>query len=186
MANTYRPFFSMPRKTIRRILPDFAAVLKHPSLRWTGPLIRDPNLLHINRESVSLGVFVGIFCAFIPLPGQTFIAAALALWLHANLPISVLTIWISNPVTIGPMFYLTHRFGSFLLGSDPIDFTLSLTWQWFSNVGLQILLPLLTGSLICGLFFASCGYFSINYLWRWKVISNWEKRKQMRLTQARK
>jgi len=110
----------MPRKTIRRILPDFAKVLKHPSLRWTEPLIRDPNLLHINRESVSLAVFIGIFAAFIPLPGQTFIAAALAFWLHANLPISVLTIWISNPVTIGPMFYLTHRLGSFLLGSDPI------------------------------------------------------------------
>ena len=121
----------MPRKTIRRILPDFAKVLKHPSLRWTKPLIRDPNLLHLNRESVSLAVFIGILSAFIPLPGQTFIAVGLALWWHANLPISVLTIWISNPLTIGPMFYLTHRFGSFLLGSDPIDFTVSLTWEWF-------------------------------------------------------
>jgi uncharacterized protein (DUF2062 family) len=176
----------MPRKTIRRILPDFAKVLKHPSLRWTEPLVRDPNLLHINRESVSLAVFIGIFAAFIPLPGQTFIAAALAFWWHANLPISVLTIWISNPLTIGPMFYLTHRLGSFLLGSDPIDFTVSLTWQWFSNIGAQILLPLLTGSLLCGLVLASCGYFAINYLWRWKVIRNWEKRKDKRLAQRNK
>ena len=84
------------------------------------------------------------------------------------------------------MFYLTHRLGSFLLGSDPIDFTVSLTWQWFSNIGAQILLPLLTGSLLCGLVLASCGYFAINYLWRWKVIRNWEKRKDKRLAQRNK
>ena len=63
----------MPRKTIRRVLPDFAKVLKHPSLGWAQPLVRDPNLLHLNRESVSLAFFIGIFSAFMPLPGQTFL-----------------------------------------------------------------------------------------------------------------
>lgn len=177
---------SMPRKTLRRILPDFNKVLKHPSLRWTGPLINDPNLLHLNKESVSLAVFIGFFCAFLPLPGQTFIAIALALWWGANLPISILSIWISNPLTIGPMFYLTHRLGSFILGSDPIDFTVSLTWEWFSNMGAQILLPLMVGSLLSGLVFATCGYVLVNFLWRWKVVSNWEKRKDRRLRRLHK
>ena len=84
----------MPRKTIRRVLPDFAKVLKHPSLGWAQPLVRDPNLLHLNRESVSLAFFIGIFSAFMPLPGQTFFAVALAFWWHANLPISIITVWI--------------------------------------------------------------------------------------------
>ena len=96
----------MPKKFIRRVLPDFAAVLKHKSMRWTVPLIRDPNILHLNRESVSLAVFIGILVAFLPLPGQTFVAAGLALWWGANLPLSILCIWISNPVTIAPIFFL--------------------------------------------------------------------------------
>ncbi len=176
----------MPRKLIRRILPDMAGMLKHRSMRWMVPFIRNPNLLHINRESVSLAVFVGIFAAFLPLPGQTFIAAAVAFWWGANLPISVTLIWISNPLTMGPMFYLTYKLGATILGSEHIDFTVALTWQWFSNVGGQILLPLLVGSILAGIFAATVGYLAINYLWRWKVVSNWQKRKNDRINRLGK
>jgi uncharacterized protein (DUF2062 family) len=94
-------------------------------------------------------------------------------------------IWISNPITIPPMFYLTHQLGSFLLGSDPVNFTVALEWEWFSNIGSAILLPLLTGSLLCGIILASIGYFFILNLWRWKVIKNWERRKDLRLQKQR-
>jgi uncharacterized protein (DUF2062 family) len=167
----------MPRKIIRQLLPDMATVLNHPFMRWTAPLIRDPNIMHLNRESVSLAVFIGILVAFIPLPGQTMIAAGLAFWWGANLPISVCLIWISNPLTIGPMFYLTYRIGAALLGSEPMVFTVSLSWEWFSSLGHHILLPLVIGSLLCGIVAAVTGYVLINNLWRWHVIRNWEKRK---------
>ena len=65
----------MPRKTIHRFLPDMNKLLDRPSMRWIKLLAKDPNLFHLNRQSVSLGVAVGIFCAFLPLPGQTVIAA---------------------------------------------------------------------------------------------------------------
>ena len=170
----------MPKKIIRRVLPDLATMLKHPSMRWTAPLIRDPNILHLNRESVSLAVFIGVLVAFLPLPGQTFIAAGLALWWGANLPLSILCIWISNPVTIAPIFFLTYRVGAAVLGSSPLDFSIALTWEWFSNLGSGVFLPLIVGSLLCGVMLASAGYFSIYYLWRWKVIKNWEARKNLR------
>jgi hypothetical protein len=79
------------------------------------------------------------------------------------------------------MFYLTHRLGSYLLGTAPTEFTMSLSWEWFSNLGAGVLLPLVAGSLLCGIVFATIGYFSIRYLWRWKVIKNWEARKDLRL-----
>ena len=79
----------MPRKFIRRLLPDLTAALKHPSMRWAAPLIRDPNIMHLNRQSVSLAVFIGVLIAFLPIPGQTFVAAGLAIWWGANLPISI-------------------------------------------------------------------------------------------------
>ncbi|MDG2502617.1 MAG: DUF2062 domain-containing protein [Porticoccaceae bacterium] len=173
----------MPRKTIHRFLPDIGRLIQRPSLRWISRISHDPNLLHLNRHSVSLAVFIGILCAFIPLPGQTIIAAFMCFWLGANLPIGVVVIWISNPITIPPMFYLTHQLGSFLLGSEPVNFTVALNWEWFSNVGSAILLPLVTGSLLCGIILASIGYFFILNLWRWKVIKNWERRKDLRLEQ---
>lgn len=152
-------------------------MIKHPSLRWLGPLIHDPNLLHLNRHSVSLAFFIGIFSAFTPLPGQTFLAALLAFWLGANLPISIMLIWISNPITIPPMFYLTYKLGNTILGTEPMNLDVSLTWEWFSNIGSKVMLPLMTGSIVCGLLFGTIGYFSIKFLWRWKVIRDWETRK---------
>lgn len=170
----------MPKKLIHRLLPDIGRVLEQPSLRWVRSIAKDPNLLHINRQSVSLAVAIGVFCAFIPLPGQTFIAIFLCYQLRANLALGVLFIWISNPLTLPPMFYLTYQLGSFLLGSDPVAFTVQLNWQWFKSLGADILLPLSLGSLLCGIFFAVISYFTVLFLWRWKVIKNWEQRQQKR------
>ena len=64
------PSKNMPRKFIRRLLPDLTAALKHPSMRWAAPLIRDPNIMHLNRESVSLAVFIGVLIAFLPFPAR--------------------------------------------------------------------------------------------------------------------
>jgi uncharacterized protein (DUF2062 family) len=107
-------------------------------------------------------------------------------WLGANLPIGIILIWISNPITIPPMFYLTHRLGSFILDSDPIPFTVTLSWEWFSSIGSAIVLPLITGSLLCGIIAASIGYFAVRYLWRWKVVKNWEARKDARLLEKQR
>lgn len=147
---------------------------------WAKTLARDPNLLHINRQSISLAVAVGVFCAFLPIPGQTVVAISLCYLLRANLPLGVLAIWISNPLTIPPMFYLTHQLGTFLLGSDPVSLSVQLNWQWFRSLGGDILMPLFLGSILCGIFFAILSYFSILFLWRWKVIKNWEQRQERR------
>jgi len=172
----------MPRKTIRRFLPDIKGLLDRPSLRWISDLPQDPNLLHLNRHSVSLAVFIGIFCAFIPIPIQTLLVIGMCFWWGANLPISMMIIWLSNPITIPPMFYLTYKLGNYLMGTEVGKFSVTLSWQWFSQLGSEILLPLFVGSLLCGTLLASIGYFSILYLWRWKVIRNWEKRKDLRNT----
>ena len=95
----------MPRKTIRRFLPDMSELLNRPSLGWIRSLPQDPNLLHLNRHSVSLAVFIGIFCAFVPIPIQTLMVIAMCFWQGANLPLAMVIIWMSNPLTIPPMFY---------------------------------------------------------------------------------
>ena len=149
-------------------------------MAWVISIAADPNLLHLNRQSVSLAVAIGIFCAFIPVPGQTLIAIFLCYQLRANLALSVVLIWISNPVTIPPMFYLTYQLGALILGTEPLVFTVELDWQWFKNLGTDILLPLFLGSLICATIFSVVGYFVVLYLWRWQVVKNWEQRNKAR------
>ena len=170
----------MPRKTIHRFLPDVNQLLDAPSLRWIRSLARDQNLFHINRHSVSLAFAIGLFCAFLPLPGQTLIAVILCYWLGANLPIGIILIWISNPITIPPMFFLTYQLGSTILDTQPVQFSAQMDWQWFKSLGSDVLKPLFLGSLLCGSILALISYFAVFQLWRWKVLKNWQERKEKR------
>jgi uncharacterized protein (DUF2062 family) len=170
----------MPRKTVRRFIPDVKAVLETPTLGHFKTRINNSNLLNINRHSVSLAVYSGVFCAFLPIPGQTVLALLMCYWLGANLPIAAICIWISNPITIPPMFYLTYRLGSRLLGTEPIALKISFSVEWLMELSNQVLLPLLVGSVLIGITLATVGYLMVLQLWRWKVVQNWEKRRGMR------
>jgi uncharacterized protein (DUF2062 family) len=170
----------MPKKILGRWLPAYSKIKKRPALHWMGPIFARPNLFHINRASVSTSFFIGIFVAFLPIPGQTLIAAFLALLFSSNLPIAVALVWISNPLTIAPLFIFTYGIGVLLLGMEFIDFTLEFSWSWIITQGKLIWLPLLTGSFITGLVCGSLGYILINLLWKWKVQKNWVARQGKR------
>ena len=170
----------MPKKILGRWLPAYSKIKKSPAFHWMGPMFARPNLFHINRASVSTSFFIGIFVAFLPIPGQTLIAAFLALLFSSNLPIAVALVWISNPLTIAPLFIFTYGVGVLLLGMEFIDFTLEFSWSWIITQGKLIWLPLLTGSLITGLVFGGLGYIFINLLWKWKVQKNWMARQGKR------
>lgn len=146
-----------------------------------GPLFKDPNLFHINRASISTSFFIGIFCAFLPIPGQTIVAALLALMFRTNLPVAMVLIWVSNPLTFTPIFLFSYGVGALLLGQELATFSIELSWDWAISQGQAIWLPLLTGSLLCGLVSGGIAYLVIRYLWRWKVIKNWEARNKKRL-----
>ena len=156
----------MPKKILGRWLPAYSKIKKSPAFQWMGPMFARPNLFHINRASVSTSFFIGIFVAFLPIPGQTFIAAFLALLFSSNLPIAVVLVWISNPLTIAPLFIFTYGVGVLLLGMEFIDFTLEFSWSWIITQGKLIWLPLLTGSFITGLVCGGSGYILINLLWK--------------------
>lgn len=142
-----------------------------------GQWIYEPNLWHINRYSTSTAFFIGLFCAFIPLPGQIVIAAIAALWVRANLPLAIALVWISNPITMPPMFYSCYKLGSYLLQTPEVAFELELSWYWLNNGLTLIWKPFLLGCLISGLFFGSVGFLLVNQLWRMHVVKRWLQRK---------
>ncbi|MAH73774.1 MAG: ATP-binding protein [Cellvibrionales bacterium TMED49] len=172
----------MPKRILRWLLPRVNEATKKSKVKWLWSLANDPNLLQVNRHSVSIAVFIGIFIAFLPIPGQTIVVISISLWTRANLPIAAAIVWLSNPITIPPIFYLTYQLGSFLTGAEPIDFTIIASWEWFFIVGNKILIPLMIGGIITGLICGTLGYFLVLRFWRFKVIENWERRKMERKT----
>lgn len=175
----------MAKKFLKRWMPDPAKIRDHASLQFLGSLLHDPNLFHLNRLSVSRAFLVGIFVCFLPIPGQMVVAALGALWLRANLPISVALVWISNPVTMPAMFYACYQLGLTLLNapSRPFHFELSMDWI-LAEIG-YLLPPLLAGTLVCALFFSCLSFLLINQLWRWNVSRNWQRRISERLARKR-
>jgi uncharacterized protein len=170
----------MPKKILRRWLPDPHKIIESRAIRWMGPLIRDPNLFHINRASISASFFIGLFCAFLPIPGQALVAAVLALLFRTNLPVAMALIWVSNPLTFAPIFLFSYRVGIWLLDQEIMPINIELSWDWAIAQGGVIWPPLLIGSLFCGLVSGAIGYVVIRRLWRWKVIKNWEARNKAR------
>jgi len=171
----------MPRKFLKRYLPAASEVRSRRSLRMLGELLQDPNIWHLTRRSVSTAVAVGVFVAFVPVPFQMLLAAALAVALHCNLPLAVALVWISNPFTMPPMFFFTYRVGTWLLQRPPTAWRFEFTWEWLGSQLAAVWLPLLLGSLVCGAIAAALAWALIQAIWRVHVTRLWQQRRAIRL-----
>lgn len=171
----------MPKKFIKRYMPDTEKIRNNKQLNKVfGTLLHDPNLLHLNRRSVSMAFLVGLFMAFVPLPSQMIMAAAVAIYIRCNLPISVALVWISNPVTMPPIFYFAYKVGATILNIPERVFTFELSWGWLGTELAAIWEPFLLGCLVCGLVFGVLGFGLIRLLWRLHIISAIKNRKENR------
>ncbi|MEZ5560755.1 MAG: DUF2062 domain-containing protein [Pseudomonadales bacterium] len=147
-----------------------------PVSRW----LHEPELWHLHRRSVGGATFIGLFCAFLPMPFQMLVAAVLAVWSRCNLPISVALVWITNPLTIPPMFYFAYRLGAWLLDMRIEVSQIHLNWSWLmDNLG-NIGYPLIVGSLICGWVAGLTGMVFVRLAWRLHVIRRWRERRERR------
>lgn len=167
----------MARRLIRRYLPDLERIRTHQKLRFLGARLHEPNLWHLNRNSVARAAAIGLFMAFMPVPFQMVPAAILSIYFRANLPISAALVWITNPLTMAPTFYFSYVIGSWLLNTParPIEFELSIAW--FSTELLRIWPPFLLGCFLVATASALLGYHGMRQLWRWHVVRDWEERR---------
>lgn len=170
----------MPKRTLRQITPAPAKLREIKSLKILGEWIYEPRLWHINRYSASMAFFVGLFVAFIPIPGQMVLAAILAVRLRCNLPLSVGLVWVTNPATLPAIFFLAYKVGAMIIDVPIQDLEFELSFQWLAQEMNDAWKPLILGCVICGLFFGSLGYFVISMLWRFRVVRQWQRRKLKR------
>ncbi len=176
----------MPKKMLRRLMPTPEFIRNHKHLQFLGKALHDPNLFHLNRRSASGAMAVGLFFAFVPIPFQMIPAAAFAILCRVNLPISIALVWITNPLTMGPIAFVCYQLGNLMLGSSPDSSVQNLDWanaqHLLDNLG-AIGWPLLVGSLCVGAISATLGYAVIRLLWRWSVVQHLRQRKARRSQQ---
>ncbi len=159
----------MPRKTLQKIMPHPERITGNRMIQKLGPRLQDPGIWHINRRSVSGAVSLGLFCAFIPVPFQMFLAAIGAVLFRVNILIAVPMVWISNPVTIPPLFYFCYKVGVWILGTAEQAFDFELSFEWMANGLLHVWQPFLLGCLVVGSISSVLGYALVRLLWRYEV-----------------
>jgi len=166
----------MPKKTIKRFMPDPQRIKDNKHLKIFGELVHNPNLWHMNRNSVAKAFAVGLFFAFIPVPFQMILAAGTAILVHSNLPLSVALVWLTNPFTMPAIFYSCYAVGAWLINIPAQEFKFEANWQWVADSLSTIGPAFLLGCGILALLFSILGYIGIQSLWRYNVIKAWQKR----------
>ncbi len=144
------------------------AFKKKPSGSKLDKFIEKYNLpreyLSINRKSVSRGVLVGLFWGFVPMPMQMLAVIAITPFLRFNVPVAISMVWLSNPFTMPPMYYMEYLTGNLILGREGLS-DIEITMDWFGENWDDIIIPLYTGAAFYSIVVSSLVYFMINRLW---------------------
>lgn len=144
----------MIAKWFRKFLPKKENIVNLPPFKKIKQFTSDHKLWNINCRSISFGVGIGLFSAFIPLPIQMLIATILSIFFRANLPIAILMTWVSNPFTFLPFNFLIYVVGAFVTGNE-ISFKINL-----SGIG---------ASFFIGFAIVSLGSGLIGFLMTWAI-----------------
>lgn len=138
-------------------------------------------LWRFTRRSVPRGVALGMLAGFLVPLGQIFVAAFLALPARANVPIAVVTTFITNPFTYPFWVVAANRLGHFVLRIDAMTYGQPINSQLQSEVGswlswfLEAAAATAFGFVVLAVVFAALGYVISSIAWRW-----WIARKRRR------
>jgi hypothetical protein len=143
-----------------------------PVLRWVIKLRSSP-------RAIAGGLGVGTFIAFTPTVGvQLILAFVIATFFNMNRPAAMIPVWITNPVTIAPIYTFNYWLGTKIWDGPPlsevsglfigIGRTMARLEFWdikeqflaVLQMGKDVLIPLLFGSLAIGLI---AGFFAYSF-----------------------
>ena len=148
--------------------------------RWQKARDWFVHLLHLDESvhRIALGAAIGVFIAFTPTIGIQMLLIFFATSLfRANAAAGVPMAWITNPLTIPPVFYWNYRIGCLLLGKSDsaveefrkalVDLMgRDLTWwalvkEWW-DLCMRVAAPLIVGSVVVGAV-AGLGTYGLMY-----------------------
>lgn len=168
------------RKFLKNVLPGHEQIRRHRRLRLVRKILNDPQIFHLTRRSSAGGVATGLFMAFIPVPGHMLLAAVASVMLRVNLPLAVVFVWVSNPITLAPQLVLAYRIGAKLMHQSlgPIHFEMSL--RWMGSTLMQRWEEMLLGCFVLAIGAAILGYLVVELAWRFTVYYKVMQRRRAR------
>lgn len=144
-----------------------------------GDTLKQAELWAFNRNTVTKGIAVGIFCAFLPMPFEMIAALFIAAMIGANVPFAVAGVWISNPVTWIPLYTPCYLLGAKILGLEPVPLSeisiLQLGWHYVA---------LWLGCLIVGTVLSFTTHFLLSVIWRIQIRRRWQQRRFLRTSKT--
>lgn len=155
-ATTARAAMSLLAR-LRRTLRDRQHLAAMPGARWLAPILAQPQLWRLDRRRVAAGLALGVFFGVLIPVGAIFVAGLAAWLLRSNLPGAVLGTFVSNPLTLAPLYALAYGAGALVLGVDPAAEPLSI-----STVGK----PFAVGLVMLAALGAAAVYASVHAVWR--------------------
>jgi hypothetical protein len=180
----------MAKQFVKRFLPDRDKLAQNRMLRWLGPTLLHPDLWHVSRRSIAVGLAVGLFFGLMIPLAQIPAAVIVAMFLRANLAIAAASTLVTNPFTFGPIYFFAYQLGDLVLqGSQSIvpRATSSAAHEIASGVGqwigkvLDIGGPLLLGLFLMAVTTSIAGYFIVHFAWRLSVVTRQRRRRQRRI-----
>lgn len=87
-------------RKIKERMPTKQELHNYKVLKPIAHLLADSRLWHLNRRTVASGVAIGVLMGFLPLPIQMLLAATVAIIAKANVPLAIVSTWITNPFTM--------------------------------------------------------------------------------------
>ncbi|HBG20222.1 MAG TPA: hypothetical protein DDY32_13365 [Desulfobulbaceae bacterium] len=158
-----------------------------PVLRWVLKLRSSP-------RAIAGGLGVGMFIAFTPTVGLQVILALIAATIcNVNRPAAIVPVWITNPVTVAPVYTFNYWLGTFFYPGPPLAevskvFTdigraLATLDVWdlkepvvaMLQMGKEILIPLTIGSIAIGIVLGI-----LTYIFSLKLLSFFFRRRAQR------
>lgn len=173
---------------LHRLIPTRDEARRSRALRWLGPLLDREWLWHLNRRTVATGAALGVFFGLIVPVAQMPFAAAGAILLRANLPAAALGTLVSNPFTVGPIYWLAHLAGSAILGpagpgqagsalADGVNTAgvPAASADWIERIA-DVGAPLMVGLALFAAGGALFVYLAVRLAWRLHVV--WQRRRR--------
>jgi uncharacterized protein (DUF2062 family) len=189
--------FDLARGYFRKTLFRTYRYLKHPRRLKASPLLRwfsrhflDKHVWKPTAHTFAGGAAIGALVMMQLVPGQMPVAAILAALFRVNIPIAIMTCWITNPVTMVPTAVAEIHVGNWLLGilghategapdMESARGLLHFVSLWLRGLDTTGALPgdgiptlfswlksMLVGGLVSGAVMGVIGYFGTLLLWQ--------------------
>ena len=154
---------------MKATLKKYSPKRENVNLGWLNKHLTDPELWKWNKKSIAKGLAIGLFCAFLPVPIHILLAGILAVTFSANLLLSLLVIWVNNPITIVPIFYFTYKLGASIIGVE-MDPEFEFSFGYLMDNFWSATLALWVGGLITSITASTLGYFSVISIYKYKAL----------------